>query len=143
MSKKVWTGFIVTYIFLQIADFLIHGVLLSSTYHSLMSEVPGLYRPEGEQKIWIFFVIGLFFSFFFTFIFSKGYQGKGMAEGLRYGFYIALMTALPAAYAEYAMHPLPYTMILTWFCYDTIKLLIAGIIVAMIFGSKGKEGSPA
>jgi len=143
MTKKVWIGFIYVYLFIEIADFLIHGVLLSSTYTALLSQVPGLYRPESDQKIWIYFVIGLFFAFFFVFIFSKGYQGKGIAEGLRYGLYISLMTALPAAYAEYAMHPIPYSMTLTWFCSDTIKLLIAGIIVAMVFGGKQKEAAPA
>jgi hypothetical protein len=143
MSKKIWISFIAVYIFIELADFLIHGVLLSSTYQSLMTLAPGLYRPEGEQKLWILFVIALFFAFFFVFIFSKGYQGKGIAEGLRYGLYIAMLTSLPAAYAEYAMHPLPYSMALTWFCTDTIKLLVAGIIVAMIFGGKQKEGTPA
>jgi len=143
MSKKVWIGFIVVYIFMQLSDFIIHGVLLNSTYEAIRSAVPGLYRGAEDQKIWIFFVLGLFFSYFFVYIFSKGYEGKGMPEGLRYGFYISLMTALPAAFAEFAMHPIPVVLSIEWFCFDVVKLLIAGMIAAMVLGGTQKGSVPA
>ncbi|HYQ87885.1 MAG TPA: hypothetical protein VES59_11640 [Bacteroidota bacterium] len=143
MSKKVWIGFIVVYIVMQIMDILTHVIILNSTYEAIRSAVPGLYRTVEDQKIWIFWVIGLFYAYFFVFIFSKGYEGKGIAEGLRYGFYIALMMALPAAFAEYAMHPIPVSLSIEWFCLDTVKLLIAGAVAAMIFAGKKKESVPA
>jgi hypothetical protein len=33
--------------------------------------------------LWVFWVIGIVFSFFFTFVFAKGYEGKGVMEGVR------------------------------------------------------------
>jgi len=143
MSKKIWIGFIVVYIVMQVIDFLIHGLLLNSTYEAIRSAFPGIYRTPEDQKIWIFWIIGLFFAYFFVFIFSKGYEGKGIGEGLRYGFYIALMMALPAAFAEYAMHTIPVSLSIEWFCLDIVKLLIAGAVAAMIFSGKQKESVSA
>jgi len=135
MNKKIWIGFIVVYILTQVCDYLIHGVVLRPIYDWLMQSAPGLYRPEG-MKLYIFFITSIFFSFFFVYIFSKGYEGKGIIEGARYGFYIALMMLLPAAYAEYAMHPIPYSFGLKWFLLGTVEYVIAGAVLAMLFGSK-------
>jgi hypothetical protein len=93
-------------------------------------------RPEGEMKLWILPVTGLFFSFLFTFIFSKGFEGKGLLEGTRYGLYIGLMVALPMAYGAYAMMPIPYSLALQWFIYGTLEFMIAGIVLALIFRTK-------
>jgi len=142
MNKKIWIGFIVVYIVLQLCDYLIHVVVLGPTYDWLMRTAPGLYRPEG-MKVYIFFITSIFFSFFFVYIFSKGYEGKGVVEGIRYGFYIALMVLLPAAYAEYAMHPIPYSVGLKWFLLGTVEYVIAGAVLAMLFGGSKKQSGPA
>ena len=92
------------------------------------------------MKLWLIPVIGLFFSFFFTFIFSKGYEGKGLLEGVRYGLYVGLMVALPMAYGSYAMMPIPYSLALQWFIYGTLEYMIAGVVLALIF--KPKEQTP-
>jgi hypothetical protein len=42
-----------------------------------------LWRSETEMKFGVILVAQLFFAFFFTFIFSKGYEEKGLVEGLR------------------------------------------------------------
>jgi hypothetical protein len=142
MNKKIWIGFIVTYILLETLDYVINGVLMGPIYEWLMRAAPGLYRPEG-MKVYIFFITNIFFSFFFVYIFSKGYEGKGILEGARYGLYIALMMLLPGAYAEYAMHPIPYSVGLKWFLYGTVEYIIAGAVLAMLFGSKKQQSGAA
>ncbi len=139
MNKKVWMGFIVVYILLMAGNFLIHGVLLSPEYKA--SE--WLWRPEPEfhSKFWILWVTGLFFSYFFTFIFSKGYEAKGIAEGVRYGLYVSLLMLLPAAYNSYVVYKdYPYSLSLKWFLFGTIEYIILGVALAMIFGMKPKGG---
>jgi hypothetical protein len=78
---------------------------------------------------------GLFFSFFFTFIFSKGYEKKGIGEGIRYGFYAAMMVSLPHAYGTYAFMQIPYTVALQWFVFGLVEFIAAGIILAIVFKS--------
>jgi hypothetical protein len=143
MNKKLWIGTIAVFIAMGVLSFIIHGVLLKSTYQS--AEVMGFMRPEAEMMgmMWIFYVVNAVISFFFTLIFSKGYEGKGMGEGLRYGFYVGCLMATPMAYASYAMYPMPYSLALTWFICGIIEYLIYGAIVAMVFGSSKKEAAAA
>ncbi len=138
MNKKVWIGFIAVFVVSIVLDFIIHGVLFKSMYTWLMTERVGLFRPEEDNKMYIYFINGLFFSFFFTFIFSKGYEGKGLMEGLRYGFYVAMMVCVPYAYGEYAMHPIPYSVAFKWFAAGTIEYLILGAVLALIFGKQAR-----
>lgn len=132
MNKKVWMGFVAVFVVTQILEYIVNMVLLDSLYKS----VSELWRPEGEMKVWLFVVVGLFFSFFFTLIFSKGYEGKGIMEGVRYGLYVALMVVLPFSYGTYAMMPIPYSLALQWFLYGTVEYIIAGIVLALIFARK-------
>ncbi|MEK6754966.1 MAG: hypothetical protein AABZ02_02320 [Bacteroidota bacterium] len=136
MNKKVWIGFVAVFITFQVLDGIVNFVILDPAYKSISH----LMRPEGEMKLWLIPVIGLFFSFFFTFIFSKGYEGKGLLEGVRYGLYVGLMVALPMAYGSYAMMPIPYSLALQWFIYGTLEYMIAGVVLALIF--KPKEQTP-
>jgi hypothetical protein len=136
MNKKVWIGFVAVFITFQVLDGIVNFVILDPAYKSISH----LMRPEGEMKLWLIPVIGLSFSFFFTLIFSKGYEGKGSLEGVRYGLYVGLMVALPMAYGSYAMMPIPYSLALQWFIYGTLEYMIAGVVLALIF--KPKEQTP-
>lgn len=136
MNKKLWLGFIAVFVITFALDYLIHNVILSPIYSS--EALKQIWRPDMESKMWIFPVTGIFFSFFFTLIFSKGYEGKGIVEGVRYGLYVSLMVNIPAAYSTYAMFPFPYSLALQWFLYGTVELIIAGVVLAMIYGMKSK-----
>ncbi len=138
MNKKVLLGFVAVFITLEILDFLIHGILLASTYTSLQS----LWRPDMNDKMWIIHIVTLVGSFFFAFIFSKGYENKGIGEGLRYGFYIGVWMSIGFAYGTYSMIAIPYSLALQWFIYGIIEYVIAGVVLALVFG-KGKEAAKA
>jgi len=141
MSKKLWLGFVAVFVLMAVTDFIIHGVILSPTYAS--DAMKNIWRSDMESKMWIFYLTYVFISFFFTLIFSKGYEGKGIGEGVRYGFYVGMMMAVPMAYSSYAMYPIPYYVALQWFIYGLIQYIILGIAVAMVYGSKTKEPAPA
>ena len=136
MHKKVIPGFIAVYIAMNLMNFLIHNVMLHETYLKLVET--GMMRGPEAGTMWIFFVTALIVSFFFTLIFSKGYEGKGIGEGLRFGLYTGLLMATPFAYDTYASMTIPYHLALQWFLYTTIEYVILGVIVASVFGkSKG------
>ena len=137
MNKKVWTGAIVVYLLICVLGFVIHGVLLTSTYETMTSMV----RPMAEMKMWIIYVVNAFVAFFFTLIFSKGFENKGIAEGVRYGTYVGLMMALPMAYGTYASMPVPYSLALQWFLYGMAEYIICGIALAFVFKPKGQAAA--
>jgi len=132
MSKKLLIGFVLVYVVFAALDTFVNAVLLAPSYES----VSHLFRPSEEMKLWVIYVSYVFFAFFFTFIFSKGYEGKGVLEGVRYGFYVALMMALPYNYMSFAVMPVPYSMAFQGFLYATIELIMCGVVLALVFGKK-------
>lgn len=139
MNKKVLLGFAAAFVVFVALDYIVNNVLLVSAYE----ETKHLWRAQEEMKWGVYLISMLFFSFFFAFIFSKGYENKGIVEGIRYGVYIGLMFMIPMAYGAYAFMPIPYSLALQWFLYGTIECIIAGIVLALIFGMKPKQAAPA
>jgi hypothetical protein len=136
MNKKLWITFIVVFIVYFILDWLVNGVLLHSTY--MAEDVARIMRSEAEvnSNMWMIVISDLVYTFFFTFIFSKGFENKGWMEGLRYGLYIGLMVSLPMAYITYAVQPIPYSLALQWFIYGTLQNIIIGIVAALLYKPK-------
>jgi hypothetical protein len=132
MKKKLLIGFVVVYVLFAVLDWVVNNVLLMPLYAS----VSHLFRPNEEMKLWVIFVSYIFLAFFFTLIFSKGYEGKGVMEGVRYGFYVALMMVLPYNYMSFAVMPIPYSLAFQGFLYGTVEMVICGIALALIFGKK-------
>ena len=130
--KKVLIGFVVVLIAMIVMSFIVDGIILGSTYASLSS----VWRPDMQSKMWIFYIVMIVSSFFFSFIFSKGYEGKGILEGVRYGLYIGIWTSVSMAYGTYAMIAIPYSLALQWFLYGVIENVIYGILLSLVFGKK-------
>ena len=135
-TKKFLTAFGVVYILLEITNYLIHGVLMTSSYEQ--EAVRKIFRPmeEMQSKMWIMWVSDLVWSFFFVFIFVRGYQNKGLMEGVRYGFYISLFVSFTYAYGSYAMYPLPYSLIFQWFIIGIVQCILLGIVTSLIYKPK-------
>ena len=132
MNKKFWTGFVAVYVTIAVVEFIVNMVLMSAAY----METANLWRPMAEMKIWLFYVIYLFVAFFVTLLFSKGYEGKGVLEGVRFGFYIGMFMAVPMAYGTYASMPIPYSFALQWFIYGLIEYIIVGVVLALVYGKQ-------
>jgi hypothetical protein len=137
--KKVLLGFAVVFVVLVVLDLLIHNVLLAGAYESMQN----VWRSDMAQKMWILYIVKLFVAFFFSFIFSKGYENKGIAEGVRYGFYMGLLLGVPYAYGTYASFAIPYYVALQWFIYALVEYIIAGIALALVFRSPAPPAPPA
>lgn len=138
MHKKFWVGFVAVFVTMAIWQFVVNMVFLQGEYQATSQ----LWRPMEEMKYGLFYVVYLIVSFFFTLIFSKGYEGKGVQEGIRYGFYVGMMMAVPMAYGTYGSMPIPYSLALKWFLFGLIEYMILGIVVALVFG-KSASVTPA
>lgn len=68
----------------------------------------------------------------FCFIFLKGYENKGVMEGVRYGVLIGLyMVSLDVVW--YSALPLPLSTLIFWAVLDFIMMVIAGAVLAAIY----------
>jgi len=136
MNKKFWMAFIAVFITAEVLDFVLYSLVLGSAFSSLP-----VWRADMRSLQWIYVVITLVGSFFFTFIFSKGYEGKGIAEGIRYGLYIGIWLSIGMAYGTYAMVNIPYGMTLEWFLLGVLTYIVMGIVASLVYGKKPAPGT--
>jgi magnesium-transporting ATPase (P-type) len=132
-TKKFLLAFLVVFVLLEGTGYIIHTAILGSTYRDEI--ISQAFRPEAEMmaKMWIVWLTDLIWSFFFVFLFVKGYENKGLMEGLRFGFYIGIFVSLVFSYQMYAFIPIPYSLVFQWFIYGMIQCLILGAAAALIY----------
>ena len=129
-NKTFWIGFVVVFVVMQAYGYVVHGVMLSDTYQSLAS----IFRPEAEMMdmMWIMTVGSALVMLLFCYIFTQGYQGKGVAEGVRYGALMGLFISIPVV-DQYVVYPLPGDLAVNWFLTGVIGFSISGAIFAAIY----------
>lgn len=132
MNKQGWISFIAVLVLFAVLSYLVDGILLSSTYESTKD----LWRPDMMSLMWVYYVIMIVGAFFFVLVFSRGYEGKGIMEGFRYGLYIGIWMGIGMAYGTYAMIAIPYSLAISWFFSAIVQYVLAGMITAAIFGKK-------
>lgn len=130
MTKKFWIGFILVFLVMSIWQFVVNMTVLQADYQATSQ----LWRPMEEMKFGLFYVVYLVISFFFTLMFSRGYEGKGIQEGVKYGFYVGMIMATSMAYGTYGSMPIPYSLALKWFLFGLAQYIVLGIIVAAVYG---------
>lgn len=132
-KKKFIISVVSVYVVFEILNFIIHGVLLSATYMS--DALAGVFRPQAEMQslMWVMWITDLVWAFFFVFFFTKGYENKGIMEGVRYGTYIGFFMNFVYAYQAYAVYPITYGLTIQWLIYGFIESIILGVFVSLIY----------
>lgn len=127
--KRFFMAGLVTYAVVQAMDFILNEVFMKSANESLKS----LWRPNMMSRIWVMYVVGVLVTFLFIYIFIKGREGKGIAEGVRYGIIMWLFVSVPMNVSLWVLLPIRYVIILRWMLFGLLEMLIAGILVAVIY----------
>ena len=109
-------------------------LILSGLYEATAE----IWRPDMDSKMWIMWITAAIFALLFVHIFSKGYEGKGLMEGARFGLWIGLLLSIPMGYNTYAIFPIPYSLVFLWFLFGTIQVTICGIVAACLYKSAAK-----
>lgn len=130
-NKTFWIGFVVVYVVTQALGFLIHGVLMGDIYEGMAST----FRPESEMMnmMWMMYVSGAVTMFMFCYIFTKGYEGKGVMEGVRYGVLVSFLMAGAWAIDPHVIFPVPADVASAWLLGGFVSMMIAGGIFAAIY----------
>jgi hypothetical protein len=135
MNKSFWTGFVVVWVLGQVISFLVHGMWLADTYLA-MGDV---FRPEVElnSMMWMMMVGSILYMFLFCYIFTRGYEGKGIGEGVRYGLLMGLFLSIPSAVDQFVVYPLTANLAVIWFVTGVIAFMILGAVFAAIYKPSG------
>ncbi|MBN2367044.1 MAG: DUF1761 domain-containing protein [Calditrichaeota bacterium] len=132
MNTKRWLiTSLVVFVVAQILEFIIHAVILSGIYETTAH----LWRSESEMNsmMWIMWLSGLIWAFLFVYIFIKGYEGRGIMEGVRFGLIIGLFFSIPMSLGSYAAQPIPFSLAVYWFIFGVIEIVILGVVTALLY----------
>jgi hypothetical protein len=126
--KKVILSVLAVFIAWSMLDFVIHGVILRSSYAATAS----LWRPMGEMKMSVMYVSVFIASIMFVLIYSQLISKKGISTGLIYGLLFGLSTGVPMGYGSYSVMPIPYLMAFIWCFGSVVEAIVGGLIVGSI-----------
>ena len=128
--KRFILSFIAVFIFIFFFDHLLHGVLLDKIY----KETASLWRPEKEIcQLFHWLVVGqLTLALLLCIIFIKGYQNRGILEGVRFGILMGLLFVGPSL-IHYAVSPLPMKLVFAWNIGHIVEFVGAGVILTLIY----------
>ncbi len=134
--KKFWLAAAAVFVVFYGTDIIIHAGILSDKYRPLYDS--GVLRSAESMAdyAWIMIVTHLVFSFFFTFIFVRGREGKGIAEGIRYGIYIGFFWGYVSSFNNFVVYPIPYVLTWYWIILGFIQMILMGILTSLIYKPK-------
>jgi hypothetical protein len=130
-AKKLVIAMVICYAVLVGTSWLIHEVWLMNDY----AATPDSWRllPDMQQKMWVMFVGQAFFAAMFCYIYSRGAESKPwLAQGVRYGVVMTLLTVIPFSLGEYTVYRVPHMLAVKWMAAGLVQMILLGLIVAGI-----------
>lgn len=129
--KKYVTGSLVVFVAIFALDFFFHGFLMSGQYEAIKH----ILRADDSMMTYMpAMLLGdLIIAFTFCYVFIKGREGKGIAEGIRYGLIIGFGFGVGSALITYAVYPLTGYIMLSYFIGYPVMMAIHGAIIAAIY----------
>jgi hypothetical protein len=136
MNVKKWiASSLVVFVVLEGLNMIIHGAILAKTYEATAS----LWRMDMSRTLWIMYLSDLARALLFTYIFIKGLENKGPAEGLRFGLWMGLLINLGMGFGTYSTMPIPFTLAVWWFVLGTVQMVLCGLAAALVYKPKKKR----
>ncbi len=131
MTKRTIWAVVAVFISWSILDFILHGLLLRSTYEATAN----LWRPMDQMNMPLMYLVTLVFATCFVLIYSHMVGQKSVASGIRFGFLFGLATGISMGFGSYSMMPIPLTLAWSWLVGSWIEAIAAGAIAGVIIKS--------
>ncbi len=131
--KKFLLAALALVVFIFLYNWLVNGVLLKGMY----MDTAGVWRnwPDMQSKMPLEYIleilIGVWSAFMFTLFFKKG----GVKNGLLFGIFVGLFSAL-SALSWYVWLPITGALSISWFFAHLVEGVLGGLILGSIYKSK-------
>ena len=135
MVKRVVLAAVAVFVTWSVLDFFIHGLMLRSTYEATAS----LWRPEGEMKMGLMYVVGAVGAAAFVGLYAAVAKPKSMVAGLKYGLLFGIATGFPMGFGTYCVMPVPANLAFVWFGGSLVETVIGGAIAGAIIRPSVKQ----
>ena len=130
-DKRFWLSFLAVFVVAMIIGFVNHGVLLAADYESLGT---GVMRPLEEQEALFHFQIiaHILIAFGFVWLYREGRSAEKpwVGQGVRFGLAFALAATIPIFLIYHAVAQFPLELALKQSVFDTIGVVVLGLVVA-------------
>ena len=134
MNRKLTFAWVLVFIAWFMGSFVVHGVLLHADY----MQVPTLFRMNDDAHVFFPLMILAYLplSGAFVWIYARGIAAKPwLGQGFRYGIAVALLATVPNDIIAYAVQPLPGMLVIKQILFESILVVLLGLIVAWVYRS--------
>ncbi len=131
MAKRIILAVVAAFIAWSILDFILHGLLLRSTYEATAN----LWRPMDQMNMPLMYFVTFVFTASFVLIYSLLVERKSLVSGIRFGALFGLATGISMGFGSYSYMPIPLALAWSWFLGSWIKAVVGGAIVGAIVKS--------
>ncbi len=130
-TKKMITAWIGSFVVMFSLSGLWYMVFMPEYYSIQFADV------NRAQPLFIWIVFGyLVMSFLLSYIYPAGYKGESpVKEGLRFGFIMGLLIAIPTGLILYGVYTVPPTGISIDILYSVVEKTIGGGVIGLVYGS--------
>ena len=126
--KRYLLAVTVVFVAWTLLDFVMHGVILQSTYQATAA----LWRPLPEMKLGLIHLVALVSAVCFVGIYRQLVAPKSLLAGVKYGLLFGLGAGFSMGFGTYSTMAIPLHLAAVW-CVGTIgQCLVAGVLVAAI-----------
>ena len=127
MLKRNLLAIVAVFIVWSILDYLIHGILLQSTYEATAN----LWRPMEEMNAFLCHGVKLGFSICFVLIYDLLISEKSLHTGIKFGLLLGLGNGLMGL-GSYVYMPIPLTLAEAWLAAALVQTGVSGAIVGVL-----------
>jgi hypothetical protein len=138
MTKRIVLGIVAVFIAWQVMDFVLHRLILASTYQATAS----MWRPMAEMKMGLMLVVGLVAAVCFVCLYAWLVRPKSWVAGLSYGLIFGVGTGVSMGYGTYCVMPLPTSLAVAWCIGSIVETAVAGLLVGLIVKESASASSP-
>ncbi|HKI99582.1 MAG TPA: hypothetical protein VKB51_14000 [bacterium] len=134
MRKPLLIGTIVLFVVWVVMDFIIHGVLLKSSYDATAA----LWRPWPEIKAGVIWATTFISALCFTLIYLYGFAGVSVQRTLAFGLWFGVAAGVSMGLGSYATMPIPLSLALSWLLGTLIEALVGVLVLHWVYGRFGE-----
>lgn len=128
--KRFILSIIFAFIFINIYEWLVHGVILKDAY----LELSHLWHSFSHMKEFFSWSVlsQLIFAIAMSAFFVSNYEGKGLFEGLRFGSFIGLIMG-STELSSFVYIPVSVALSLVWTITILVECIGIGLILALTY----------
>lgn len=130
--KRFIGAIVAVFLAWSVLDFLIHGVLLQSSYRTTAH----LWRPENEMNMVLMSLVTLTMSICVVTAFRCFISPRSLANGFKFGLLGGLALGTSAGFGSYCFMPIPLSLAVSWFFASLLALTVSGFLAGLILSSE-------